>query len=214
MKISINGREVIIKEVPTHVPGLLFAPQMENYSNDDDWCDFTKGHPTETTPKSLEMVRHVLKYLPRNILEIGVCNNGAESFTHVLLERKSPTGKYLGVDLKDKSFLNDPKKGIFTIQANSHDQVAVRSYMKEIGMDELDVLFIDGWHSVNTIINDWSYTDLLTEVGVVFIHDTNSHPGPSVLLHSIDPAQYVVQKYFEDDDDFGLTCIYRGGVWF
>jgi len=84
-----------------------------------------------------------------------------------------------------------------------------RNYLKQIGIDEIDVLFIDGWHSLNTVINDWKYTDLLSKQSVVILHDTNYHPGPNIILDYIDKNLYDVTEFCTNIDDFGLAAAYK-----
>jgi hypothetical protein len=47
------------------------------------------------------------------------------------------------------------------IQCGSNEQELVRNKLKELSVESLDLLFIDGWHSINAFYNDWLYTDLL-----------------------------------------------------
>ena len=126
-----------------------------------------------------------------------------------MLVNKPDNIPYLGVDLDDKSYLNNPSKRIHTIRENSYNQESVRNYMKEIGMEKISVLFIDGHHSVNTVINDWLYSDLLSDNGIVLFHDTNFHTGPTIFVESIDKSEYDVVKYFEEYNDYGVTIAYK-----
>ena len=36
------------------------------------------------------------------------------------------------------------------------------------------------------------------------MHDTNYHPGPKVLLESIDSSMFESKKYFEGEVDWGV----------
>jgi hypothetical protein len=210
MIININGFQVDVAEVPTTIPGLLFMPQMRNFHNNEDWSRFTKGRPVEVSHADYNLAHEVgAQYMTHGIMEIGVSRNGAGSFTNALLTAKPDNIPYLGVDLDDKSYLDNAEKRIHTIRSDSFNQLMVREKARSIGMDKISILFIDGWHSVNAVINDWLYSDLLADNGIVFFHDTNSHPGPTVFLHAIDPTQYRVEKHFEDLDDFGVSVAYK-----
>jgi cephalosporin hydroxylase len=208
---NINGYNVEISEEITDICGLLFKPQMTQYNNDEDWSVFTLPRSVEVTRDNYNLVEVVSKkYMTHGIMEIGVSRNGLGSFTNAMLTQKPDHIPYLGVDIDDKSFLNDKTKNIYTIRCDSFEQEKVRAYMKEIGMEKISILFIDAWHSVNAVINDWLYTDMLSDDGIVFFHDTNGHPGPTVFLDAIDPKQYVVTKYFEDKPlDFGISTAVR-----
>lgn len=210
MNININGYQIEIRKEKTKIPGLMFKPQMTNFSNDDDWCDFTRLCSTEVSNQNFTTVQRICKnYMTHGILEIGISRNGEHSFTKSMLNIKPDNIKYLGVDLDDKSYLNDMYKNVYTIKENSFNRDVVISYAKEIGMNKISILFIDGCHSVNAVINDWQYIDMLSENGIVIFHDTNYHPGPTIFIESIDKNLFRVEKYFESQDDYGLAIAYK-----
>ena len=126
----------------------------------------------------------------QNILEIGVCRNGSESSTHILINSLPEIGQYLGVDIEDKSFLR--KDRIHTIQTTSSNFIAVQDLLKSKNMLPLDFVFIDGWHSINQVLDDWKYTQLLRPGGVVALHDTTRHPGPLEIMKAIDPEYWII----------------------
>ncbi len=73
-----------------------------------------------------------------------------------------------------------------------------------LGADpERDFVFIDGWHSINQILQDWEYTKLLAPGGVVGIHDTTGHPGPWFLINNLNPSRWQVEPNL-CPDDYGL----------
>jgi hypothetical protein len=211
VNITINNHFINIIEQDTDIKGLKFKPQMSQYSNDDDWnFTWTTSHNVEITKNSYDLVDKVCKnHMSHGIIEIGVSRNGLGSFTNALLTNKPDSIPYLGIDLDDKTYLNNEDKKVYTIRENSANQKTIRKYAKEIGMDKISILLIDGWHSVNMVINDWLYTDMLSDDGIVIFHDTNSHPGPVVFLPAIDESMYRVERYFEHDDDYGLSIAYR-----
>lgn len=211
MNITINNHFINIIEEETNIGGLKFKPKMSQYSNDDDWnFTWTTSHNVEITKQSYDLVDRVCRdYMTHGIIEIGVSRNGLGSFTNALLTNKPDSIPYLGIDLDDKTYLNNEEKRVYTIRENSANQHRIREYTKQIGMDKISILLIDGWHSVNMVINDWLYTDMLSDNGIVIFHDTNSHPGPTVFLHAIDEKMYKVEKYFEHDNDYGLSIAYR-----
>ena len=210
MIIDIFGKVVEIDEKSTDIFGLSFWPQMRNYDNSRDWESFTVWHTREVTDGNFTLVDHVSsKFMSHGVVEIGVNRNGDRSFTQALLKNKPNHIPYLGIDVDDKSYLNDPAKRIYTIQSNSFDQERIRDYMRSEGIEKISLLFIDGDHSVNAVVNDWRYTDLLSESGVVMLHDTVSHPGPRVILEAIDQRMFRVEKHFPNEDDYGLAIAYR-----
>ncbi len=77
--------------------------------------------------------------------------------------------------------------------------------MNSLNIKEIDFLFIDGWHSINMVINDWLYTEKLSKNGIVGFHDTNRHPGPFYVFEAIDENLYYKYKYFEELEDWGIS---------
>jgi hypothetical protein len=126
------------------------------------------------------------------ILEIGVCRNAQDSSTYVFLNNKLDTTSYVGIDLDDKSFLNDEFKKIYTLRANSSDVDKNMEYCTSIGVNGFDFIFIDGWHSVNQVLQDWEYTRYLSKHGIVGFHDTSAHPGPKKFMQGINRMKWHV----------------------
>jgi len=210
MQIEINNTVVEVLELGTDINGLKYKPQMVKYDNDADWASFTKSCSLEVSVNNFNLVKTISKnYMTSGVIEIGVSRNGDRSFTNALLSNKPNHIKYLGIDLEDKTYLNNSQNNIYTIKENSFNQDIIRNYIKQIGIDKISILFIDGWHSVNACINDWLYTDLLSESSIVFFHDTNYHPGPRVFIDCIDPEMFRVEKHFLNEDDYGLAVAYK-----
>ncbi len=146
-----------------------------------------------------------------SIVEIGVNRNGYEvSSTSVFLDYKREHDIYVGIDIEDKSVLDNNNKNIFTIRSQSENIDFVFPKLKEFGIEEIDILLIDGHHSINEVYFEWeNYTKLLSSIGIVVMHDTNSHPGPYFLMNSIDTTQYDVYKYLSDVVDLGIGVAVR-----
>jgi hypothetical protein len=128
----------------------------------------------------------------QSILEIGICRNDKDSFTHCFLNNKRDETVYVGIDLDDKTFLNNPEKNIYTIQNTSSDVDANIERMKSFGVEQFDFIFIDGWHSINQVLIDWEYTQLLGPNGIVGFHDVNEHPGPYLFVRALDTDKWNV----------------------
>lgn len=142
------------------------------------------------------------------ILEIGVCRNGGDSFTHVFLNNKLDETVYIGIDLEDKSFLNNPDKNIWTIQGNSSSITEAMKIFKDLGVTEFGCIFIDGWHSINQCLDDWEYTTMLGENGVVAFHDVSYHPGPLHFIQALDRDTWDVEENV-CPLDFGLGFAWK-----
>lgn len=206
--LLIDNNEVQIELIEEKIEGLTGKPQSINIDNDRDI--YFRPCSVEVSENNYKLVENICKnYMTQGVVEIGVSRNGIKSFTQALLTQKPNDVKYLGVDMEDKTYLDDIQKNIFTIKENSFNRDSVKKYMKEIGLDKISILFIDGWHSINAVINDWQYTELLSENGIVIFHDTNYHPGPAVVTRFIDTEKYKVEYHFENQDDYGIAIAYR-----
>ena len=155
MEIQINQQLVKITKKKTQIYGLEFEPQMLDFNNDHDSILLTKTCSVEVSLQSFNLVKNITKdYMSDGIIEIGVSRNGDKSFTQAILSNKPDHIPYVGIDIDDKSYLNNKEKNIFTVRENSFNQLKIRNYIQSIGMKKISILFIDGWHSVNACIND------------------------------------------------------------
>jgi len=142
------------------------------------------------------------------ILEIGVCRNGGASSTHVFLDNKLPETVYVGIDLDDKSFLNDPAKNVHTIQNTSSDIDGNIERIRALGVTQFDFILIDGWHSINQCYLDWEYTKLLGPNAIVAFHDVSCHPGPYAFIRALDTDKWTV-IINTCPDDWGIGFAWR-----
>ena len=148
------------------------------------------------------------------IVEIGVENNPDKNLTStsVFLQNKDPDTFYIGVDILDRSHLNDPSKNIYTIQGCSEDPETIAKIL-QICPKKIDFLFIDGWHSINQCRQEWNlYTPHLVGDGIVGFHDTNHHYGPYWLAeYYIDKEVWYVNTFPGIDPmaDFGIGFAWR-----
>ena len=111
----------------------------------------------------------------------------------------------MGIDKESKTFLDDAGKRIHTIQADSGDIDQNIEKMKELGIEELDFIFIDGWHSVNQVHKDWEYTKILSKNGIVGFHDTNEHPGPNLFMKALNTDLWDVEMLCKSDWGVGFA---------
>ena len=72
--------------------------------------------------------------------------------------------------------------------------IALPKILMEHGEDSFDFIFIDGWHSINQVLDDWKFTEFLAEGGIVGFHDTNTHPGPMLFVDNLNPDKYIVER--------------------
>lgn len=200
-----------IRPEPTDIFGLKFFPSMEpDISNDRDQPICGWAADVAVSQCNLDTVRQIVVDLGTNLrscMEIGV-NRDIISMSTIIMDEKPADCFYLGIDLDDKSYLNDPSRNIWTMQANSHDQHAVRRFLDRHNVKQLDLLFIDGWHSVNTTVNDWRYADLIRPGGVVILHDTNTHPGCVAVFEAVDENMFTKNRLCTTGD-FGISVFVR-----
>jgi hypothetical protein len=207
--------ELGLTMLPSKLFGLTARPTYQPRYSDNE----SSPHPVlhkfynksqqDNSPRVMAKVKEVVEGLPNGygILEIGVALYKPEySFSYHLMNHKPENTIYLGVDLEDKSFLNQPDKKVYTLRTNSANQAEIRLAIRRFGIEQLSLLVIDGCHSLNMAINDWAYVDLLMPGGIVLIHDTNTWFGPVALVNSIDRTMFDVEMFFREyDDDYGLT---------
>ena len=143
------------------------------------------------------------------ILEIGVDCNGIPTemtATTTFLRHKRDDTFYFGIDLNDKSYLDNPEKNIYTIRQDSSNIDAVMDFIRSKGIAQIDFLFIDGWHSINQVMREWEYTNWLSSQGIVGFHDTSIHPGPNLFVKHLDKTKWDVLENVCSDykNDWGI----------
>lgn len=172
-----------------------------DYDDVDVWNPHPLGYEHKSPIEVTDCNRHALlqqfsrvRDSAKAVLEIGIGRNAEQSFAYVLFNSKKKDTTYIGLDIEDRSFLNDSEKNIYTIVADSSDYEQNVSKFKELGVEKFDFIFIDGWHSINQVLRDWEYANLLADGGIVGFHDTSCHPGPNSFINALDPEKWSVEK--------------------
>ena len=165
------------------------------------WEEITEDNRRELISKFL-----CVRECARAILEIGVSRNGMGSFTRCFLRHKKRETIYVGIYLDDKSFLNDAENNIHTIRNNSSNYAENLAIIQSLGVRQLDFILIDGWHSINQCYDDWEYTRLLSDEGIVAFHDTSWHPGSSRFIRALDKKKFLVEENV-CPNDWGLGFV-------
>ena len=122
-----------------------------------------------------------------------------------------PETVYVGVDINDKSNLDNTDQNIFTLKTSSSNTEEIWDFIQSKGVTQIDLLFIDGWHSINQCLAEWEFTRWLAPSGVVMWHDTTTHPGPYLFVKHLDRAQWHVieNACAADAQDFGMGVAWR-----
>lgn len=170
-----------------------------------------------------------------NILELGVADgNNVSSTTKILISNKRPQDVYCGIDIIQKNAWNGENVNIihspseyidininrlnslYTQRVEPVDSIGdtfemTPSILPEESniVNEIDMLVIDGWHSMEQLYKEWQYTRILSNVGVVFINSVNLYPGPYYITKSIDDTKYDIYRYLSDVKDNGICVAVR-----
>ncbi len=129
------------------------------------------------------------------------------SSTSIFLRSKNDSTKYLGIDIEDKTYLESFKPNIYTLQAKSEDFEVVSNKLKEVGIEQIDFLFIDGWHSINQVLDELWYLQFMKPGGVIGFHDINYHPGPKEIFGALNPDIFEIINYNTPDWGIGFAKI-------
>lgn len=191
---------------------LAYDIRTNTYFDDVDWIGFgvSDQEITDCNIAALSQRFMSVRDNCRAILDIGIHRqaNGARSLTEIFLQNKFDSTIYVGIDVEDRTYLNNPAKNIFTIKADSSDYEANMQLIKSLGIIEFDFIFIDGWHSINQCLKDWEYTNILSDHGIVGFHDTRVHPGPQRFLAALDTNKWHVEhNVCNTGSDWGIGFV-------
>jgi len=131
------------------------------------------------------------------------------SSTATILGKKELTRPYLGVDLNNNRHFDNPDENISLLQCSSFEREMILWRLLSRGITSLALLYIDGYHSINAVMNDWFFSRLVPVGGFVVMHDTNVHPGPYTVYEAVDARVFMKKKYFTEDNDWGMAVLER-----
>jgi hypothetical protein len=161
-----------------------------------------QGKRTEFTDENKQAIKIILDDLKSkkekiNILEIGVGRSKEHSSTEFIVKNKRKDDFYFGVDLNNDQLIpyNNSELNQYTICCNSNETDKILQFCELNGVKYFDFIFIDGWHSINQVLEEWKFTNNLLKGGYVGLHDTNYHPGPYCVFEAIDEEKYEKTKY-------------------
>lgn len=202
------------------VNGLSFIPDLPG-QNDEDFINNVNGVELsykhgrveqEFSINNQTILINVIKDLKvenrlNTILEIGVNRSGERSSTRLILDNKE-NAKYIGVDV-NKTLIDsiyNLENNCYGIVEDSSNTKIILDYLNSINVSSIDLFMIDGYHSINQVIRDWAFTNILAVGGYVLLHDTNYHPGPYCVYDAIDTNFYEKKKFFTNlEFDWGIA---------
>lgn len=155
----------------------------------------------------LERFLHV-KDRGHAILEIGVSENLVEGSTAVFLKNKKKNIFYAGIDLEDRSFLNNPNENIYTIKNDSNKINENMFYLSQLGIKYFDFIFIDGGRGISQLMCDWEYTKWLSPIGYVAFHETNSRQDIDEFFNILNINEWHIVKNV-CKNDVGLGFVWK-----
>lgn len=175
-------------------------PSMQNWQSKYNQI-YKKTRVYDFSEPHHEILRYILKTNDiKTILEIGVADvkGGKEdplwknTSTCTIIDNKDKDCVYLGIDWGPREFVNDPENNVHHLNSDSRDIDKVKNYMTQLGIGEIDLLILDGHHSINNVLAEWEYTQWLSRYGIVVFHDTNYHPGPHLFINNLDTTKWNV----------------------
>lgn len=209
-----------ILKKPSNIFGLKYIPWFEEESDNyvdssqkyDRYCQSLTNiplyhdDPTFTQCNYDLICDYMRKHNPQSILEIGVVRDDFNlNSTKAILDNKSCDATYVGIDSRYVPDIYNWLKKQYFFQSDSKDQQKIRLFLKEMNISSFDFIFIDGYHSMDYFLNDWTYTDMLTKDGTVMFHDTNHHPGPREFFDAIDENIFEKSKHCLYDYGMGVV---------
>ncbi len=149
----------------------------------------------------------------RVIVEIG-CWGGSSrghSSTDCLIDNRPNGCWYYGVDCRDdgrRAHIDDRSDNRVFLHDDS-SRIVFRWLENSHSDSDIDLIFIDGKHSVRQVLLDLRLAELLRPGGVVLMHDINYHPGPRLVFEAADPDVFEKTSLCPQRDDFGLGLLRR-----
>lgn len=146
----------------------------------------TTVKPTQVREEIEEFLARVQEERPRRVLEIGTDNGGT---LYLLAWASAPDALILSVDIRDYGRLrlqlyhSFGRRGqrVDVHRGNSQLAATRAAVERHFGGEQLDLLFIDGDHSYDSVRRDYElYAPLVRGGGLVAFHDIVDGPEGSV----------------------------------
>ena len=156
--------------------------------------------------------KYVKEFLPINncTVELGVDRDRSNPNTSskILLRNLIDHNFILFVDIADRYHIVKNENQTF-IQMDSGNIDAGFKFLEEKNIKNINLLFIDTWHSVNQVLKEWAWTKILDDNGIVVFHDSNKHPGPKEVLSKLDTKKWTIKKLCTQENDNGIAVVWK-----
>jgi hypothetical protein len=203
-----------LKKHDSLVFGLEYIPSLEPEMSDDVdafvMCNgIAPGSVSWQVSRYIESI--VSAHSAMNILEIGVNAHPENSMTKAILENCARGSKYFGIDLEERNVdgikVADGVQWVIARGDSSRFDDVCDALMK-LNMKPLDMLVIDGLHSVNQVVRDFRYASLVKHGGIVLMHDILDHPGGRLVFDAVDSTVFT-KEVLCPEGDWGLGILTR-----
>jgi len=207
--------------LPTNIKGLKGIPTFKdstwnsldaltgNLNFPYNWIISNISGNGQFSESNAKKTIEILKSKPQAelIVEIGTsCGSCVErGSTDIISKNKNADAYFYSIDIvaHNPGIDRQKYKNIEFVQSKSVDQ----KIKGILGNRLIDVLFIDGDHSLQVVFEEYQfYLPLMKKDGIILVHDTTLHPGPFLLMEAVNENTFKKEVFFEED--YGLGVIY------
>jgi hypothetical protein len=213
----------ILRKDPPLYDFVKYTPSFsEPVFDEDGWLrndfyqrtqQFPNYVPVEVSDLNLTVLDHFSNTVPDNglIVEIGVWrdpNSQTKTSTQLFLEKKKDSTHYLGIDIQDRPHVKNYRPNCDVLQIDSGNTTFIENYIRSIYNKEIDLLFIDGLHSLEQVKKEIALISLVRKGGIIGFHDISAHCGPNMWIEAFDPEKFEIHK-FHRDHDWGIGILVK-----
>lgn len=182
---DVIGRRALVKDWRRNL-SLLFQPSMRrrlrreisNCKSSGEYLECIdtniSGGSNQRPTEILRFLEFASKFHPRTTCEIGTASGG----TNLLLSHALPSlNCTIGIDLyiQNRRFLRTlsrPGHSVHLLAGSSHDAATQKRLRRILSDEPLDLLFIDGDHTLQGALADFmDYRSLVSDGGIIAFHD-------------------------------------------